>query len=164
MNKKLIFLFVAFLLPGLIYTFLKVFGSNSFYVVPLFQTEVSVPVGCPEVKTPYLIPQHVLSSLIPAGNKDSLFLVFYKIDEAKLGSTSGNLQEIQKQIAPEGDGVSLIKIKSDTLGLNCALLLAPVMDIVLLDRDNRIRGQYASEDREEVDRLGTELDIILKKY
>jgi hypothetical protein len=61
------------------------------------------------------------------------------------------------------EGIQLIKISRDTLGLKCDLLIGPGIDIVLLDKEN-IRGQYSSADRDEVDRLSTELDIILKKY
>jgi hypothetical protein len=163
MNKKLIFLFVAFLLPGLIYTFLKMFGSNTFAVAPLFQDEVTVPAGCPEVRAPYLLPENLFTVLSSASSQDSLVLIFYKIDEARLGATAGNINEIEKNISAGKDGVQLIKINTDTLNLKCRLLIGPSIDIVLLDRE-RIRGQYTSTDRDEVDRLSTELDIILKKY
>ena len=164
MNKKLIFLFVALLLPGLIYTFLKLFGSNRFQVAPLFQTEIKVPAGCPEVTAPYEVPQDVFSSLSLPPGKDSLFLVFYEMDETKLGSTAGNINEIEETVASGKDGIRLVKIHGDTLKLRCPLLMEPDMDIVLLDQHRRIRGQYTSTDRDEVDRLSTELDIMLKKY
>ncbi|HZX74986.1 MAG TPA: hypothetical protein VFE57_11225 [Cyclobacteriaceae bacterium] len=163
MSKKIIFLFVAFLLPGLIYTFLRMFGSNSFAVAPLFQEEVVVPAGCPEVKVPYQLPPDIFTTLASTSKQDSLLLVFYEIDEARLGATAGNINEIERSFASGNNGIQLVKIKEDTLGLKCSLLVGPDIDIVLIDKD-QIRGQYTSSDREEVDRLSTELDIILKKY
>ena len=163
MNKKIIFLFVAFLLPGLIYTFLRMFGSNSFVVAPLFQDQVTIPDGCQSVSAPYVLPETVFTTLSSRPEKDSLLLIFYKIDEAQLGATAGNINEIEKNIAAGKDGVQLIKIKQDTLDLKCQLLIGSAIDIILIDRQ-RIRGQYTSTDRDEVDRLSTELDIILKKY
>jgi len=163
MNKKLIFLFVALLLPGLIYTFLKMFGSNTFAVAPLFQEQVIVPAGCPEVSTPYTLPSNLFSTLSSNSEQDSLLLVFYEMDEKVLGATAGNINEIEKGISLGKDGVKLVKIDQDTLNLTCSLLIGPAIDIVLMDR-TKIRGQYTSSDRDEVDRLSTELDIILKKY
>lgn len=163
MNKKLIFLFIALLLPGLIYTFLKMFGSNEFAVAPLFQDEVAVPAGCPEVSVPYNLPANLFTTLSTTSQQDSLLLVFYKMDEAALGATAGNINEIEKSISLGKDGVKLIKIQNDTLNLKCNLLIGSAIDIVLLDK-KKIRGQYTSSDRDEVDRLSTELDIILKKY
>ena len=162
MNKKLAFLFIALLLPGLIYTFLKVFGSNSFAVAPLFQEEVSAPAGCPVVTAPYHVPGNVFT-MLSSSDEDSLVLIFYKIDEATLGATAGNINEIEKNISLGKDGVKLIKISNDSLNLKCSLLIGSTINIILLDKQ-RIRGQYTSTDRDEVDRLSTELDIILKKY
>jgi hypothetical protein len=163
MNKKLIFLFVALLLPGLVYTFLKMFGSNTFAVAPLFQDEVIIPAGCRKVRAPYHLPGQVFATLLPPQRQDSLLLVFYEMDDTNQGAASGNLQEIERNFSKGTGGIKLVKIPRDTLGLKCDLLIGPGIDIVLLDRKN-IRGQYSSADRDDVDRLGTELDIILKKY
>src|SRR4051812_36054178 len=109
MSKKLVFLFVALLLPGLIYTFLKMFGSNAFAVAPLFQEEVIVPDGCPDVQAPYHLPPNVFKTLSSGSEQDSLLLVFYKMDEAALGSNAGNMNEIEKNISLGKEGVKLIK-------------------------------------------------------
>ena len=159
MNKKLIFLFIALLLPGLIYVFLKMFGSNNFNVVPLFQEETEISANCGKVKFPYVLPEDIFTTLSRDYRTDSLFLIFYEID-----SVSASMNDIEKNISQETDGVRLIKIYQDTLGLKCHLLLKPAMDIVLIDNSRRIRGQYNSTDREEIDRLNTELDIMMKKY
>jgi len=46
----------------------------------------------------------------------------------------------------------------------CIFLLKKPYDVVLIDRKGLIRGQFVSDNREEIDRLITEVDIILKKY
>src|SRR6478736_2801876 len=104
MNKKLIFLFIALLLPGLIYTFLKMFGSNSFAVAPLFQKEIVVPAGCPDANAPYQLPENLFSVLSSSQGQDSLLLVFYEMDESKLESTSNNIQEIAQDISTGNEG------------------------------------------------------------
>ena len=46
----------------------------------------------------------------------------------------------------------------------CIFFLDTGVDVVMLDSRGAIRGQYAAGDREEMDRLLTEITIILKKY
>jgi hypothetical protein len=46
----------------------------------------------------------------------------------------------------------------------CIFLLKAPYDVVMIDRKGLIRGQFVSDNREEIDRLMTEIDIILKKY
>jgi hypothetical protein len=46
----------------------------------------------------------------------------------------------------------------------CVFLLKEPFDLVMVDRAGVIRGQYTSNDREEVDRLIMEITIILKRY
>jgi hypothetical protein len=47
---------------------------------------------------------------------------------------------------------------------NCIFLMESQHDAVIVDKGNRIRGQYAMSNREEADRLIMELKILLKKY
>jgi hypothetical protein len=139
------------------------FGSNTFAVAPLFQDEVTIPEGCPAVEAPYTLPAKIFATLSPGHQGDSLLLVFYEMNEANPGVAAGNINEIEKNFSDGEKGIRLVKIPRDTLGLKCDLLIGPGIDIVLLDKEN-IRGQYQSADRDEIDRLSTELDIILKKY
>jgi hypothetical protein len=46
----------------------------------------------------------------------------------------------------------------------CVFFLSDVQDLVLVDATGVIRGQYLSTDRDEMDRLITEIAIILKRY
>jgi hypothetical protein len=46
----------------------------------------------------------------------------------------------------------------------CVFFLREPFDVVLVDRRGVIRGQYAASDRDEMDRMITEITILLKKY
>jgi hypothetical protein len=46
----------------------------------------------------------------------------------------------------------------------CIFFLSGSQDLVLLDQNGAIRGQYVSQERKEMDRLVTELSILLKQY
>ena len=59
--------------------------------------------------------------------------------------------------------VYLLRIPSMHLK-KCVFFLKDRYDLVLVDRAGLIRGEYISDDREEVDRLLMELAILFKKY
>jgi hypothetical protein len=46
----------------------------------------------------------------------------------------------------------------------CVLLVPAAEDLIAIDKEGKIRGYYTSSDREEVDRLLLEIEILLKKY
>ena len=59
-------------------------------------------------------------------------------------------------------GYDIVCAENGTTALQLAM--REQFDLVLLDNEGTIRGQYVSDDREEMDRLITELSILLKKY
>jgi hypothetical protein len=159
--KKPILLFLALLFPACIFVFLKFFGKNEFTVPPLY-TEI-YPEGMEEcgvsVTLPYHIPENVKSSLFLP--KDSLVLVHFgeltTASEKQLERVSNEYRKgIKLQFMHASDSVSYLR--------KCIFFLKGQYDLVLVDREGLIRGQYVSDDREEVDRLLMELAILLKKY
>lgn len=162
MKKKNIFLFLALVLPILIFVFLRLFGKNEFVVKPLF-TEMNseVPEGCFAVSFPYHVSDSVMRQLNVG--EDSLVLVLFGelTEEGKI-QVNRVMDEISK------DGIQMIRYPA--LGTKvlqwkrCIFLLKEPFDLVLVDKSGLIRGQYTSSDREEIDRLLMELTIILKKY
>jgi hypothetical protein len=160
--KKIIFLFLALVLPIGIFLFLKYFGKNEFAVQPLYSTEYPViEAGCPAVKSiPYSIPDSVMIQL-PFENADLLLLQF-----GSTGNESANqTTRIQKEFT--NDPVKLFippDTQQTTVWRRCVFFLKEPFDLALVDRHGVIRGQYTSNDREDVDRLVTELSILLKKY
>lgn len=159
--KKVVLLFLALLFPACIFVFLKFFGENEFGV-PALYTDV-YPEGASEcgvsISLPYQIPDSVQASLqLP---KDSLALIhFGEITEGSEKQLNRVKNEHGKEIKLEflqlSPSVSHLK--------KCIFFLKDPNDLVLVDGEGVIRGQYTTGDREEVDRLLTELTILLKKY
>lgn len=153
MGRKIVLLFLALILPGLIYVFLKTFGSNKFDVPILYQSgEIEIVPGCRPVSTPYFAPTAYFEGLIDQLH-DSLFLIY--ITKGEEGS---RLKRIE--IDASEYNVPLLTVPFSPQ-VKCDFLLFENWNMVLLDVQGRIRGQYDSYDREELDRLYTELDIIL---
>src|SRR6478609_6842800 len=77
--KKVLFLFLALLLPIAVFVFLKSFGKNEFAVKPLFQETVESSVNCKSVsyKVPYFVHDSVLSQ-VGWINTDSITLLILK--------------------------------------------------------------------------------------
>jgi hypothetical protein len=160
-GKKILFLFLALLLPIGVFFFLKIFGKNEFAVKPLFQDEL--PEGfadCQAVHLPYKIDDPILRTIL--SKHDSLGIVYFKGENSKKES-AGQLRRIQKEF--KNDRIKLVVANHDSsLDQRCVFFLKKPYDLVLVDNKGIIRGQYASYDRDEMDRLITEVDIILKKY
>jgi hypothetical protein len=160
-GKKIILLFLALLLPVCVFLFLKTFGKNQFDVPPLYHEEFPEAACGISYSAPYVLPDSVMKS-IKVGKADvPLFIIDF--------SSKSGLHRIQEEVTPEE--VSIIPssdLSTDTNRIsfirNCILIVKPGFDLVLIDNQKRIRGYYKSTDREEVDRLLVELEIILKKY
>ena len=164
MNKKFTFLLLALILPVLVFTFLKFFGKNEFIVAPLFQTgEVQLPADCPEIRTPYFISDSAYTFFKDGHDADSLLIIFYESKSGDLKGSKNQLTRLQESFKL-GTGLGLKRIFATEKSMECSLLLPLLLDLVLVDGKKRIRGQYNSNDRDDVDRLMTELDIILKRY
>ena len=159
--KKPILLFLALLFPACVFVFLKFFGKNEFIVPPLYTD--AYPDGIKEcgvrVTLPYHIPEDVKSSLL--FSQDSLILVHFgelsTDSEKQLERVSNEFgKAIKLQVMQASDSVRKLK--------KCVFFLKDSYDLVVVDRAGLIRGQYISDDREEVDRLLMELAILFKKY
>jgi hypothetical protein len=161
MGKKIIFLFLALLLPGCIFVFLKIFGKNEFNVEPLFQSaKPIVTAPCSDVTVPYKVSGDVLKQVFSFG--DSLALIYF--DEDTL--TTKSFEKLEDKIGDEP--VSLKRLNANNVESRalyaCVFFMEQKKDLVLVDRAGLIRGQYEFDDLDEIDRLKTEITIILKKY
>lgn len=162
MNKKSIFLFLALIFPVLIFVFLKFFGRNEFAVTPLFtETNSEIPEGCLPVTFPYHVQDSVLRQL--DFKEDSLVLVLFGApnEEAKI-----QINRIMDEISNDEIRMVRFPVSGEKVlqWKKCIFFLKHPFDLVLVDRNGLIRGQYNSGDREEVDRLLMEITIILKRY
>jgi hypothetical protein len=157
-GKKTLFLFLALLLPIGIFVFLKLFGKNEFDIAPLHQDNASAPADCNIThQFPYVVPDSIMQRLV-SHEPDSLYLI--------------NLsQNISARIMQEVDYPEVrivsdreVAFMNDSNFRKCILLVPGGEDLIVVDNRGRIRGYYASADRDEVDRLFLELKILLKKY
>jgi hypothetical protein len=156
-TSKFLLLFLALLLPALVFVFLKKFGRNEFDVPPLFQEAVTAPVNCEsyQYSVPYVVPENVRTSLESSPNAVNVFIV------GGAGST------VLLRLVEEFTGLGFVvhQVPPDKKEIaTCALLLQPPMNTVVVDSAGQIRGQYDINDREEVDRLVLELKILLMLY
>lgn len=161
-GKQLTYLAIALLLPGSIFVFLKIFGKNEFAVEPLYSTVApEAPAGCYAVKAPYHLPDSIVQQL--NFQKDTLVLVV-------MGNLSADgaiqLHRVEEQTKTDPLHMILVGNNARRLRLwkKCIFFLKEPFDLVLVDKKGALRGQYNSNDREDVDRLLTEITIILKKY
>lgn len=161
-SRKVIYLFLALILPGLVFMFLKYFGENEFAVEPLFVKEVPAPAeGCMPVLFPYQVPDSVKSRFISPG--DSLVLIQYGLNE---GVSASQWRRVLNEYKTEAIHFVVEPDTTQTAQktMKCSFLLREPFNGVLVDRRGVIRGQYDFSDREDVDRLIMEIAIILKKY
>jgi hypothetical protein len=163
--KKLLYLFLALLLPGLVFVFLKYQGSNRFDIPVYYEKGVEeVPGIC---ATPPPGPYHVDDSVwshLESGKQRANVIIF--------PTSALDIQNIARSITEEiGEGVSFTNGSSlsiDSLTRvrwnNCAFLMTSPRQTVLLDDQGRIRGYYDLHFRDEADRLRVELKILLEQY
>lgn len=167
-GKGILFLLVALVLPSAIFVFLKMFGKNEFAVEPLYQVapKEGVPTECGKVNFPYKVP-HDMAPFHHAQAQNSFVLV-------SLGEKMDKDSEKQLKRMYEEFGDSTVetfyrryyyqdKAKEDAYR-KCVLLMPESTNTILMDTTGTIRGQYNMSDREDVDRMLTELTIVLKKY
>lgn len=182
--KKLIVLFLAMLLPVIIFIFLKSFGKNEFEVAPLFRENASIPVRCQsyDYTFPYVIPDSVTSALAFAS--DSLLLVVTDdTNPENRKKISAQVTRILNEFKKEITRITYIKnaetpnTVSDkrVMFLNvetekfqtyrdCIFLMSEKQNAIILDAHGKIRGQYDLTDLDDADRLIMEMKIILKQY
>lgn len=155
-GKKALFLFLALALPVSIFIFLKFFGKNEFEVAPLYQdTAPTVVADCGfTYNTGYTLPDTVIAQLI-AFKQNELYLIHFSPISSRMK------EEIRYGEVTFVDGGTL---SQEDQFKKCVLVIPANEDIVVVDNQGRIRGYFDSSDREDIDRLFLELEIILKKY
>jgi hypothetical protein len=155
-GQKIILLFVALLLPGCIFLFLKIFGRNEFAVEPLFQKEApALPSPCGQVVAPYIVSSERLSGLIKP--TDSLAIVFLSKDSIGTSSSRKTFTQLKEEYEKDPVALTMKWPANDGFDstFHCTFAMKKPNDIALVDNHGVIRGQYESTDRDEIDRLKT---------
>lgn len=156
-GKKALLLFLALLLPVSIFIFLKLFGKNEFDVPAFYQDKAPVT-GCEfNYSAPYKVADSVMAKL-SAKRKTDLYMIYFS------QITSRMQQEIDTGAVAIVNGQEEWTEDQRATFRKCVLAVPKSEDIVLVDKEGKIRGYFVSTDREEVDRLLLELEILLKKY
>jgi hypothetical protein len=157
-GNKLILLFLALLLPSCIFIFLKFFGKNEFEVAPLFTDQQ--PPNRPDCNFNYTLPYHIADTSLHqlTNGTDSLICVVFQKQEG------GPLARIQEKYAGEPVAWRFLDPEKNSSQMRCIFVLDEPFNTALVDNKGRIRGQYNSADRDEMDRLLIEISILLKKY
>jgi hypothetical protein len=183
-SRKPILLFLALVLPVAVFVFLKFFGKNEFAVPVLFEDGIATPVGCESFRydVPYSIPDTILAKFSWGSNDSISLVVFSGTTNAEQQEQSIQLNRIFTEFPSDNFKIVFLsenvmsektKLENERLMMvnwqlssarSCAFLLKPTDNTVLLDSKKRIRGQYNTANREDVDRLIMEIKIMLKKY
>ena len=183
MNKitKSILLFVALLLPALVFVFLKMFGENKFDIPIYNHTYLEEGVSCPQINLPHTVDrigdvlsnrsvniyhlmtdedQEQLKNLMIV--KDRLANVDAQVTSFIVSDSTVSITEITGRYQISGiwkvtatTGEDLLKYQT------CQLLTVNKETLVLVDKRGIIRGYYFANDGEDIDRLILESKILL---
>ncbi|MEO9966356.1 MAG: hypothetical protein ABJF11_11240 [Reichenbachiella sp.] len=191
-STKLILLFLLLVLPVLVYLFLQGFGKNHFAIPVYYQQGLTKHYhGCDSINTneAYRIDRSALNLILDEdlsasiavyeiGNRDSETLKnnLYTFLEKYKEKSDVKLISIKKEMdttnftskysswkrfnLPDSD---LINIGRCILQLNFDSTLKSDSGLVLVDRQQQIRGYYDPYVLKEIDRLNTELYILLSE-
>lgn len=191
MNKtKAIFLFLLLLLPVLIYMFLQGFGKNQFAIPVYFERGLTGQHdGCLQTnpETPYTLDDQLIDTLL--GNSYQNNVIVYEIGNQNSGPLKNNLYTFLEKYKDKSF-VKLVSLRSENdtsvsfssyqswlrynlpdsnlltfgrciLQLKMNSHLMADSGLVLVDQKRRIRGYYDPLKLKEIDRLNTELYILL---
>lgn len=138
--------------------FLRMFGKNEFDVPALYQDKA--PIANSSCQHTYQFPYRVVDSVmtkITAENKQ-LYLIHFADVTPRMKQEITDVEISFVAANDFGSNAELERLKK------CVLVVPGGEDLVVVDSDGKIRGYYTSTNREEIDRLLLELEILLKKY
>lgn len=192
-KTKSVFLFLILILPVLLYLFLQGFGKNEFAIPVYYQSGVVLPPeGCQSSISDqaYRLNQTAINELIGVevpednivvyelGNTDSdqlrnnlyTFLEKYKDNESvklvsvkKLGDTLFSPSRYTDWTRFNLSDSNLMRLGRCILQLDLNQQFKADSGLVLVDRKQQIRGYYDPLILKEIDRLNTELYILLSE-
>lgn len=152
---------LAFLVPGLIFIFLKIFGNNQFDIPVYYKDGLTdAPTECHlSSKGQYYVSDSVLRQVNWANGAALWFSGLTSGEKKELIRVLGSRKPVNLQLvnldSVDAEGRENVKA--------CDLLMKKPWNAVLTDEQKRIRGYYSLSTREELDRLEIELEILLKK-
>lgn len=193
MNKVIKSIVLAFVLfsPAAVYLFLQGFGENKFDIPVYYQHGLDTLTGCGQVMHVGEYRVALPSELDPViGDSEGVLIDLQVASQKSMRSTKNNLlsylskyqndPRIKTLALYSGDSLSgqfsdfpnlsyLSLSEQDlTIFAECKLVANPdelsgLYPLVLIDKQRRIRGYYDPTDLEEIDRLNTEVYILLNE-
>ena len=177
MYKKFLYLFLALALPALIFIFLKKFGKNEFQVQTYFVEGLKPDSICAVSSLgPYQVPDSIVSKIgfkKPKALRVAIVYPFVKDHLTEVGRIKSKYAQDSVEILilsgvpnnPKSDmPITFLDFSNFGNVVWCWLRVAEPFSVVVLDRENNIRGYYDGSKRDEMDRLDMELSILLNKY
>jgi hypothetical protein len=157
---KRIAILLVFVLPILVFLFLKYFGKNEFDIPVFYKDESPVNEKCGfKYLAPYKVPDSIMVEL--NGKKSAAYLVIDSVvsDTELLGL-------VEKFPLSQVKFIKLREIGREQVSQlkDCFLFLVLPNNAVLVDSSRQIRGYYSLPDLDEMDKLEVELNVLLKKY
>lgn len=158
-SRQVLILLIALIFPSCIFIFLKMFGKNRFDVPKMFVDEVTA--GTSECGFDYNLPYHVADSVLQRIDMDDSRAAYVYFTEEGAEKLFARVDERY-----EDDPVTSLRLdpENESLLRKCIFLLEEPFNVVLVDSNGVIRGQYNSRERDEIDRLITEIAILIEKY
>ena len=158
MQRKTIFLSLAFILPIIVFVFLKMFGKNQFEIPVFHAKKVEMGSGCDyQYVAPYILPDSILS-MIGWKNEQATLIIYSNIVSLEVKRLSEEFEPSMLQVVTMADDSKASMVK------NCVFLLPAKSNAVLVDQKKQIRGYYQLTNRDEVDRLMVEISILVNDY
>ncbi len=176
--RKSFLLFLALLLPILIFLFLRFFGKNEFSIPVYYERSIAnQPALCSQTyEFPYRIPG---TSTLPITGV-TVVLFGADLEARQLEESAFQIDRLKSQSF--GDAISAVWVDSSPqhlsdLGISPVILDSASYDqeeaciylmqsniLVLVDSARQIRGYYKEASLKEIDRLIMELKILFNNY
>lgn len=168
MKRRWILVFVILSVPLAVIFVLHIFGENRFDV-PVYYTSLKKR---PSLCGPTPVPYQIYSDFVKEGMLNIVFTYKdkptddQKLQMLRIKDRFNNSPVNTVFITVNGEPVvgydHLQVILTDYVDItNCQLINEELKDAVLIDGQRRIRGYYYGADREEIDRLAVETEILL---
>lgn len=164
--KKTLYLFLALLLPALLFVFLKYAGKNEFNIPTYYEHGVeNAPAECMiGHDAPYKVPDSIWRRLGIEQRRANVFVFPGKGSDVKRFKSRMADEFVTEDVGIFAPCYQSIDSTQCARLKECIFLISNPWEAVLIDRMGRIRGYYGLKTREEEDRLRVELKILLRQY
>ena len=168
-SRKFILLFLALLLPVVLFVFLKYFGKNEFTIPVYYQNSIPVKgMLCNNsIEFPYIVPMDCpvpLQKISVLSFEEPSTITTVQLNRIREAFEN----QVNVRSVLEGNEPSTVNnLYLDSVRYQvakCNFLIEGDSSTVLVDGDRRIRGYYIDANLKDMDRLIMEVKILLGRY